>query len=148
MLTSFFRRVFVTQNTDFLSGSVLELMCTHTHTFLHTHTHTHTQTYTHAHAHAHSRTHTLTKRIDWCVHMWVRHVTRMNESCHAYKHRCLDLTSSAAVPRCVAVCCSVLHCVAVCCSLMQCVAVCRSVMQCVAVCCSVSQCVAVYCSAM
>ena len=61
----------------------------------------------------------------------------------------LDLTS---LPKCVAVCGSVLQCVAVCCSAWQftpyiptlplhtCVAVCCSVLQRVAVCCSVLQC--------
>ena len=99
-------------------------------------------------------------------HIWMNHVTHMNESCHIWYRiwvvtgRSLwvkgERTASQQVsPNCAAICCrcvaDMLQCVAVCCSMLQCVASMLQrggqrvkewalvVLQCVAVCCSVLQ---------
>jgi len=110
----------------------------------------------------------------WVVsHMWMSHVTRMNESCvtqvydelapraDLHLSRSIDQTLlqvCCRVLQCVEVCCSVLQYAAVCCSVLQfgpylsrsidqtLLQVCCSVLQCAAVCCSVLQCAAVCCS--
>ena len=68
---------------------------THTHGHTHTRTRTRTRTRTHKHTHAHIHTHTHT-HIHICIcishkfrrlmsHIWMSHITRMNESCHSYE---------------------------------------------------------------
>ena len=63
---------------------------------------------------------------EWVMsHIWMRHRTHMNESWHTW-HSHVETRSTwcACVLQCFALCCSVLHCVAVYCSVLQNVAVC------------------------
>jgi len=101
-----------------------------------------------------------------CVvpHVWMSHVTHMNESCHTYEwvmshvwmsqdtqineschthgrvmsHVWMShVTHRRGRTRAKKTLDCLLSCSKVCCSVLQCVAVCCSVLQCVAVCCSV-----------
>jgi len=112
----------------------------------------------------------LRHTYEWVMsHIWMSHVTHMNESCHAYERVMPHIRTSHGI--CIIESChtyqqSMAHIwmshvthineschtcsrdgltsQALCSGVLQCV--CRSVLQCVAVCCSVLQCVAVCCS--
>jgi len=129
--------------------------------------------HTHITPHATHTNSTHVEHINWSYHIRMSHVTRMDQSCHAFEYvtsqhcdvsgpglsrahtwatgaeaRARGQTAGrgTGVLQPHVVCCSVLQCVAVfelCCSVLQSVAVCCSLLQSVVVCCSLLQSVAV-----